>query len=216
MKLAVLGGSFNPIHLGHLALAAAVQKELEYSKIAIIPAFISPFKQQFTHSPQYVSPKDRVHMIELAISTIPYLYCERYEIDKQGVSYTIDTINYLYKKFSKPNEISKEPLDGKIGLIIGDDLAESFPHWRGSSEIMQKADIIIGTRNTIPEMQKNETSSVNYASRPLYSYPCTELKNTVLAISSTAIRNAVKAGTEFKHFLPFSVYNYIGKKGLYL
>ncbi len=215
MRLAVLGGSFNPIHLGHLALAASAKKELGYTKIAVIPAFISPFKQQLAKSPQ-VSPQDRLRMIELAILTIPYVYCEHYEIDRQGVSYTVDTINYLYKKFSKPNEISKEPLSGKIGLIIGDDLAKSFLFWKGRGEILQKTDIIIGKRNTITAMQKNGINCSKHSSLAPYPYPYTELKNKALSISSTEIRNAVKAGKEFKHFLPIPVYNYIEKNGLYL
>ena len=61
-------------------------------------------------------------MIELAISDKPYMYCELYEIEKQGVSYTIDTINYLYQKFPD--------IEGKIGLIIGDDLKENFFRWK--------------------------------------------------------------------------------------
>ena len=92
MRLAILGGSFNPIHLGHLNLAFHSYKELAYDKIAIVPAYISPFKI-FCKDTEV---EDRLKMIDLAIADKPYMYCELYEIERQGVSYTINTINYLY------------------------------------------------------------------------------------------------------------------------
>ena len=172
MRLAILGGSFNPIHLGHLNLAFHSYKELAYDKIAIVPAYISPFKLFC----KYTEVEDRLKMIDLAIADKPYMYCEIYEIEKQGVSYTIDTINYLYQKFPD--------IEGKIGLIIGDDLKENFFCWKDAEEIIKKTDIIIGKRTGLK-------SSFD----PLNTEPARasvkELKNEILNISSTQIRDAV-------------------------
>ncbi len=189
MKLAILGGSFNPIHLGHLAIAEQVYKELDYDKIAIIPAFVSPFKvdKQKKHSYKTPTDKERIKMIELAIQDRPYLYCEEYEIEKQGISYTIDTVNYLYKKHPH--------IEDKIGLIVGDDHAKSFLKWKNAHELLEKTNLIIAKRNL------NEKIQVDF--------PFTELHNSKLKISSTEIRNAIKEKNNCKQYLKTTVYQYI-------
>ena len=201
MKLAILGGSFKRIHIGHLMLADTVITELGYDMIAVTPAYVSPFKQKQAASfSEWAPADDRIKMIERAVCGNSCLYCEKYEIYRQGISYTIDTIKYLYEKFSAPNEISAESVKGKIGLIIGDDLAQTLPSWKDADKIIQTADIIIGKRlGTVQNI----------------SYPFKELKNTVLPISSTEIRNAVRESKSFRYMLPAAVYEYIQMHKLY-
>ena len=196
MRLAILGGSFNPIHLGHLNLAFHSYKELAYDKIAIVPAYISPFKI-FCKDTEV---EDRLKMIDLAIADKPYMYCELYEIERQGVSYTIDTINYLYQKFPD--------LEGKIGLIIGDDLKENFSRWKDAEEIIKKTDIIIGKRTGL----KNSFDLLNTEQTKA---SVKELKNEILNISSTQIRDAVLQNKDFSSLVPKRVYDYIIEQGLY-
>ncbi|AIN94461.1 nicotinate-nucleotide adenylyltransferase [Treponema putidum] len=196
MRLAILGGSFNPIHLGHLNLAFHSYKELAYDKIAIVPAYISPFKI-FSKDTEV---EDRLKMIDLAIADKPYLYCELYEIERQGVSYTIDTINYLYKKFPD--------IEGKIGLIIGDDLKDNFSRWKDAEEIIKKTDIIIGRRTGL----KGHSNILNTG---FAEASVKELKNEILNISSTQIRDAVLKDEDFSSLVPKGVYDYIVEHGLY-
>ncbi|UTY28464.1 nicotinate-nucleotide adenylyltransferase [Treponema putidum] len=196
MRLAILGGSFNPIHLGHLNLAFHSYKELAYDKIAIVPAYISPFKI-FSKDTEV---EDRLKMIDLAIADKPYLYCELYEIERQGVSYTIDTINYLYKKFPD--------IEGKIGLIIGDDLKDNFSRWKDAEEIIKKTDIIIGRRTGL----KGHSNILNTG---FAEASVKELKNEILNISSTQIRDAVLKDEDFSSLVPKGVYDYIIEHGLY-
>ncbi len=199
MKLAILGGSFNPIHLGHLAIAEEVHKELDYDKIAIIPAFVSPFKvaklKQHCSDKSYKKPsdEDRIKMIELAIQNKPYLYCEKYEVEKQGVSYTIYTVNYLYEKY--PN------LEEPIALIIGDDHAKSFLKWKNADELLQKTRLIIAKRNASEKLKLD--------------FPFTELHNERIKISSTEIRSLCKENKSCQEFLVPNVYNYILENKLY-
>ena len=196
MRLAILGGSFNPIHLGHLHLALSAYKELAYDKIAIVPAYISPFKI-FCKDTEV---EDRLKMIDLAIADKPYMYCELYEIERQGVSYTIDTINYLYQKFPD--------LEGKIGLIIGDDLKDNFFRWKDAEEIIKKTDIIIGKRTGLKgsfDLLNTESARASVK----------ELKNEILNISSTQIRDAVLQNKDFSSLVPKRVYDYIIEQGLY-
>ncbi len=197
MKLAILGGSFNPIHLGHLAIAEKVYKELDYDKIAIIPAFVSPFKvDKLKENALYKNPtnEDRLKMIELAIQNKAYLYCEKYEIEKQGVSYTIDTINYLYKKYP---EVEKP-----IGLIVGDDHARSFFKWKNADKLLEETELIIAKRNLDEKLK--------------LSFPFTELHNDKLPISSSEIRKAVFNKKDCKKFLHTQVHKYILEHELYL
>ena len=196
MRLAILGGSFNPIHLGHLNLAFHSYKELAYDKIAIVPAYISPFKI-FCKDTEV---EDRLKMIDLAIADKPYMYCELYEIEREGVSYTIDTINYLYQKFPD--------IEGKIGLIIGDDLKENFFRWKDAEEIIKKTDIIIGKRTGLKgsfDLLNTESARASVK----------ELKNEILNISSTQIRDAVLKNEDFSSLVPKGVYDYIIEHGLY-
>ena len=95
MRLAVLGGSYNPIHIGHLMLADAVALRYGYDTIAFVPAFLSPFKDGHSGC----TAEDRLAMVKLAIADNPAFYCEPCEIRRQGVSYTIDTLKFLKKKF---------------------------------------------------------------------------------------------------------------------
>ncbi|UTC67923.1 MULTISPECIES: nicotinate-nucleotide adenylyltransferase [unclassified Treponema] len=196
MRLAILGGSFNPIHLGHLNLAFYSHKELAYDKIAIVPAYISPFKI-FCNDTQV---EDRLKMIDLAIADKPYMYCELYEIERKGVSYTIDTIGYLYQKFPD--------IEGKIGLIIGDDLKENFFRWKDAEEIIKKTDIIIGKRTGV-------NGSFNLSDIEPEKASIKELNNEILNISSTQIRDAVLKNEDFSSLVPKPVYDYIIKHGLY-
>lgn len=196
MRLAILGGSFNPIHLGHLHLAISAYKEFFYDRIAIVPAYISPFKT-FCKETQ---TSDRLKMISLAIADKPYMYCELYEIERQGISYTIDTINYLYKKFSD--------IEGKVGLIIGDDLKENFFRWKDAEEIIKKTDIIIGKRTGLK-------GSFDLLNTEQARASVKELKNEILNISSTQIRDAVLQNKDFSSLVPRGVYDYIIEHGLY-
>ena len=123
MRLAVLGGSYNPIHIGHLMLADAVSLRYGYNTVAFVPAFLSPFKDGHSGC----TAQDRLAMVKRAIADNPAFYCEPCEIERQGISYTIDTLQFLKEKYPQ--------CEGKIGLIIGDDLLESFGNWRGAARI---------------------------------------------------------------------------------
>ena len=113
-----MGGSYNPIHIGHLMLADAVALRYGYDTVAFVPAFLSPFKDGHSGC----TADDRLAMVKLAIADNPAFYCEPCEIQRQGVSYTIDTLKFL------------------------NDLLEGFAGWREAECIPDYADIIVGNR----------------------------------------------------------------------
>ncbi|GHV82316.1 nicotinate-nucleotide adenylyltransferase [Spirochaetia bacterium] len=175
MKLAILGGSFNPVHLGHLYLAETVLSTLGYDRVILIPAFISPFKPGV----QNTSAADRLDMLAASITADPRLVIDDCEIKREGVSYTIDTITDITARY-RP--------EGKLGLIVGDDLAANFSLWRRADDIAEQADIIIARR--LP------SGSVTFP------YPSKQLDNAVMDLSSGDIRDRIQKGKHWRYLIP--------------
>lgn len=195
MRLAVLGGSYNPIHIGHLMLADAVALRYGYDTVAFVPAFLSPFKDGHSGC----TADDRLAMVKLAIADNPAFYCEPCEIQRQGVSYTIDTLKFLKKKFPQ--------CEGKIGLIIGDDLLEGFSGWREAEYIPDYADIIVGNRI----IDRYSTEQADTAG----NVPHLRVDNALLPVSSSGIRAAIKEKKSWRYLVPSGVYSYIKEHKLY-
>ena len=195
MRLAVLGGSYNPIHIGHLMLADAVALRYGYDAVAFVPAFLSPFKGGHSGC----TAEDRLAMVKLAIADNPAFYCEPCEIRRQGVSYTIDTLKFLKKKFPQ--------CEGKIGLIIGDDLLEGFAGWREAERIPDYADIIVGNRI----IDRYSTEQADTAGK----IPHLRVDNALLPVSSSGIRAAIQEKKSWRYLVPSAVYSYIKEHKLY-
>ncbi len=195
MRLAVLGGSYNPIHIGHLMLADAVALRYGYDTVAFVPAFLSPFKDGHSGC----TAEDRLAMVKLAIADNPAFYCEPCEIRRQGVSYTIDTLKFLKKKFPQ--------CEGKIGLIIGDDLLEGFSGWREAEYIPDYADIIVGNR-IIDRYSTEQAASAG-------KLPHLRVDNALLPVSSSGIRAAIQEKKSWRYLVPSAVYSYIKEHKLY-
>ncbi len=199
MRLAVLGGSYNPIHNGHLAFADAVCRRFGYDAIALVPAFLSPFKKEHTGS----TAADRVAMVEAAIADNPLFYCEKCEIQREGTSYTIDTLKFLTEKYPD--------IEGKIGLIIGEDLLDGFYRWHKAEYILNYAELIVGSRG-LNELDSIKTAELDTGlHRPSYK----TIENAVLPISSTQIRQAIKEKKSWRYLVPPAVYAYITENKLY-
>ncbi len=194
MKIAILGGSFNPVHNAHIMLATEVLKK-GYNKVLFVPAFKPPHKELA----QGASDAQRLEMLKRAVSINSCFEIETCEMDRQGVSYTIETIFFIEKKYS-------EKLQGKVGLIIGEDLVDTFNLWKNVDLLVERVDILLAKRTS--NVQKINDSD-------LFSYPCTYLENENLDISSHMIRDLIQQKKEWKHLVPSEVYEYILKEELY-
>jgi nicotinate-nucleotide adenylyltransferase len=188
VKLAILGGSFNPVHLGHLWLADAALTTLGYDRIILIPAFTSPFKPGASGS----SPQDRLDMLAASVAVESALALDDCEIRREGVSYTIDTIDEIIRRY-RP--------EGKPGLILGDDLAVNFSHWRNAREIAEKADLVIARRTSEQRID--------------FSFPCTWLDNAIMEVSSGAIRRNIREGGAWRFLVPEGARFIVEDRGLY-
>jgi nicotinate-nucleotide adenylyltransferase len=188
MKIAIIGGTFNPLHLGHLFLAEEVLCTLPFDKIVFIPAHIPAHKAQ----PGDVSPEQRLEMVRLALALYKNFLVEDCEIKRGGISYTIDTIQYLKEKYS---------INEKPGLVIGDDLVHGFPSWKQADTLAQSTRLIIAHR-------------VNRDKQSL-SYPHAYLDNLMLPLSSSDIRDRIRYNRAYRFLIPDTVYKYISENGLY-
>jgi len=190
MRIAILGSSFNPIHLGHLFLADAVLCELHYDRVVLVPAYRSPFKLAAPNMED--NARNRLEMTAASIAGDPRLTVDDCEIRRGGVSYTVDTIADIIRRYAP---------DGKPGLIIGDDLAADFPQWHKSDEILALADIIIARRL--------------HSGALTVPYPCTQITNNVIEISSGMVREKIAANAAWRYLVPAAARTVIESRGLY-
>jgi nicotinate-nucleotide adenylyltransferase len=190
VRLAILGGSFNPVHLGHLFLADAVLSALHYDRVVMIPAYRSPFKLAAPNMESTAG--DRLEMLAASIAGDPRLALDNCEIKREGVSYTVDTLKDIIRRYGPA---------GKPGLIIGDDLAADFPQWHHSGEIIELADIIIARRLHSGEIQ--------------CPYPNTQITNEVMEISSAMVRERIEAGKAWRYLVPAGARAIIEERRLY-
>lgn len=192
MKIAILGGTFDPPHLGHLILADTVIKELDYDKVLFIPSKIPPHKNISGE----VSNEDRLNMLKLSIEDDKRFSFDDYELKSEGISYSIKTLNYLYQNYN---------IDGKIALIIGADLIKDFHKWKEPEKISELANIVAVNR------EENE----NLFKENIEKYKIKIIIAPRIDISSTLIRERIKKNKAFRYFLNDKVYDYIISNRLY-
>jgi len=189
-KIAVMGGTFNPIHYGHLVAAEAVRAEFGIERVLFIPTGRPPHKALSVVAPD----EQRYLMTVLATAANPYFDVSRMEIDRKGTTYTIDTLREL-KKICRP--------DAQIYFITGADAVNEIFTWREADKLLDMANFVAVTRPGYDKKRLEKNNSMYYLEIP------------ALAISSTDIRDRVKAGKTIKYLLPESVEEYIIKFGLY-
>ena len=182
MKIAILGGSFDPVHIGHLFLADTVLSDLGYDRVILVPAFQSPFKI----GAERASPSSRLEMLAASIPGDPRLTIDDCEINREGISYTVDTLKDIIARY--------EP-EGKPGLIIGDDLAASFTNWRGPEEIAGLADIIIARRLSVAMTETAKTADA-------FPFPYKALDNEIMNVASHKVREEIGRGGAWHYLVP--------------
>jgi len=198
MKIGIFGGTFDPVHIGHLIIAERFCEIMELDKCLFVPSYLSPFKIEKN---PIIPIEIRLKMLELAIDSNPIFEIETYEISRQEVSYTIDTIKYLQSKY--PND--------ELYLLIGADQAKDFHNWKDYKEIMLRANICIARR--ILDYELNIFPFELYLNKDLMKVY--KLSTPVIEISSTEIRERIKEGKSVEYLLPANVYNYIKENNIY-
>jgi nicotinate-nucleotide adenylyltransferase len=185
----IFGGTFDPIHTGHLIAAQAVKEIRNLEKIIFIPAFISPHKTDA----EILSARHRLNMVRLSTQNIPYFDYSDIEIKKESVSYTIDTLLALKNKYEK------------IELIIGYDNIFDFSTWKEPDLIIELAKLIVLRRKT----------SVKPATADKYFHAAIFVDTPAIDISSSEIRQRAAENMPIDFLVHHKVKEYIDKFKLY-
>ena len=196
-KYGIYGGSFDPIHIGHVALAESAVRECGLDKLIFMPAYISPFKQDR----KVTDGRDRCGMIESVLSMNSAFCLSTYELNKEGPSYTIETLRHW-----------DNMLDGTLYFILGFDSVVQLDKWYLGEEILRNYHFITARR---PDTDVAEGMKMIDLFREKYGSDITDLDMKPVDASSTDIRNLVKEGKPITGLVPPGVEEYIIEHKLY-
>lgn len=188
-SVGILGGTFDPIHHGHLITAQALLELRNLEKIVFIPCYISPHKTDGNNS----SGLHRLKMVELAIRNYPCFTCSPIEVEREGISFTIDTLRQLSYEYEN------------MELIIGYDNLEKFYTWKEPDEILKIAKLIV---------MKREIENRDFKRDRFYE-AATFVKTPVIDIKATRIRDRVRQNLPVDFLVPKEIKEYIIINNLY-
>lgn len=199
MRVGIYGGAFNPVHNGHLHLARGFLNAEKLDRILFVPTARPPHKSDA----DFVSGRDRTAMLSLAIADEPRFEISQLEFERQGKSYTYDTLCAIHALY---------PAD-KLYLIVGADQFFAFESWYRAKDILRMAVLLAGARSDAAEyrqmVQARDTMAV-------FAQADVRVANLdVVAISSDEIRAKIRRGEPIDPYVPPGVREYIFRKGLY-
>ncbi len=190
MEIGVLGGTFDPIHNAHLLLAEQAREQLALRKVLFVPAG-DPWRKAFRR----VTPAEhRLAMTRLAVADDPGFIVDDCEVQREGASYTADTLRELHQRYKKD----------ELFLLLGEDALADLPFWRDPEKIAEEARIVVAPRGgvVLPEL-------------PFDPEPVVRIEMPHLDISSTGVRERAKAGRSLRYLVPDAVAAYITEHKLY-
>jgi len=191
-RLGIFGGTFDPVHIAHLAIAEWAREDLRLDEVVFIPNRIPPHKTTFT----VTSPECRLEMLQLAIAGNPYFSISTIEVNRDGPSYTVDTLRSLRQ--------APEYANADLFLIIGADNLIEFDQWRSADEIQKLCVLAVYPRYGI-QIDKE---------RSIYSERAILLKAPLLELASAEIRRRLTAGHSIRYLVPEPVFEYIERSSI--
>lgn len=196
-RIGVMGGTFDPIHYGHLVTAEVVRGEFDIDLVLFVPSGVPPHKD-----PRQVSSKEhRYLMTVFATLTNPFFEVSRVDIDREGETYTIDTLRDLRKLYGD---------EAELFFITGADAIAEIMDWKNAAELVKLAEFVAATRPRYQFDRKLQEWFEQHGKKlHLLQVPA-------MAISSTDIRRRVQAQKSIRYFVPEAVEHYIRKNSLYL
>jgi len=197
-KIGVFGGTFNPIHNGHVSLGAYCKEELNLDKLMLIPTYTPPHKS----SNELADEEHRMNMCKLATEQYGYFDVSDIEIKRKGKSYTYETLNSLKEIYIKD----------ELYLIVGADMFLTLDKWKNPESIFKDATIVAVPRN----QDDKEDLTIYYESTiKKLGAKAVILENPVVQVSSTYIRENIDNYQLIKSLIDSNVYEYIVKNKLY-
>jgi nicotinate-nucleotide adenylyltransferase len=197
-----MGGTFDPIHNGHLVTAEEARYQFELDRVVFIPSARPPHKTGVKSS----SAEDRLTMVELAVAGNDSLSASTLEIERDGLSYTVDTLRELHRIHGS---------DTELFFITGADAILEIITWKDPEAVLSESNFIAATRPGYPlQKLKDALPELNSRGEPAINH-VSMMEIPALAISSTDIRERARTGRSFRYMVPGAVWSYIDEKGLY-
>ena len=186
MRTVIIGGTFNPVHVGHLMLAEEVRVQEGFDRVVFVPSNKPAHKVV-----DGTTVSQRLEMLRLAVQGFD-IVVETCELAREGISYSIDTVRYLLDHYD---------LEGRPALVLGDDLFESFGSWKDAQELSRLAELLVAHRKFAHQLSS--------------PWPHRYLDNKLIDVSSTEIRQRVRAGRAWKALVPPAVAEFMEIHHLY-
>lgn len=190
MRIGILGGSFDPIHEGHLALARESESQFKLDKILFLPALLPPHK---TNDPDLSPAPVRARMVELAIGGQPTWELCDLELRRPGVSYTVDTLHELRRLYPSPHELF---------FIVGADSLQELKQWKEPEEILKLSQWIVAPRPSF-KLPEKLPAQVHV------------LRISPMAISASRLREKIEKGEDVSRWVPEKVRDYLRQMKIY-
>lgn len=208
MRTGVLGGTFDPVHYGHLLLAEGAANAAALDRVLFMPAHIQPFKR----GGRVTDGADRTEMLRRALSGNGKFALTDIELSRGGVSYTIDSLRRLRDGGAPGERGSAAGGEDEYLLILGADMFLSLEKWREHESLLREFACVVGRR---PGRVESETEAAARRYREEYGAGIVRADNTWMDVSSTEIRRRVAAGESIRYLTPDAVIGYIEERGLY-
>lgn len=196
MRLGVLGGTFDPVHLAHLVLGEVAREDLDLDRVLFVPTG-QPWRKA---GREIAAASDRMAMLRLATAGNSYFDVSTLEVDRDGPSYTEVTLEALLKEYGKETELF---------FIIGRDSLLDFPHWHDPRRIAELATLVVADRDGSGVPSESEPTLPGIVARLCW------LRMPRVDINSTDVRTRVREGRSIRYRVPDGVAAYIDERGLY-
>ena len=200
MRIGLFGGTFDPVHYGHLLLAECCREQCRLDQVWFLPAAVSPHKQHYQPAPA----EDRVAMLQLAIGGHEAFAVSRLEIDRGGVSYTVDTLS----------ELKQQHPDGEWFFLLGSDSLTDLPQWREPARICELAMLVVVARAHAPPPDFGPLERIVPPAR-IAAMRQHVVEMPLIDLSSRDLRRRVSQGQSIRYRTPRAVEKYIETHGLY-
>ena len=198
-RIGVFGGTFDPLHNGHIAVAEAAAADLSLDYVYLMPNNIQPFKQDR----EITANAHRLNMLRLAAAEIPAIRISTIELDREKVSYTYDSVQYLKKVHP----------DSELVFIMGADSLMSIERWYRGQDLLKSCSFAAGFR---PGCDSSRFSEKMKQLKDRYGATIYRLDNMEIPISSTEIKEKLRSGCSIRGLVPDAVERYIDEHGLYI